>query len=182
MPKWAEVMEGVVRDRRHALVGYAFLVCGSMSEAEDLAQEAIVKTFARGRTKTDIQTAEAYIKRAIVNEALNRARHREVANAKQATIAEASSEPGPDAHIGEHADVQAALAELSSRERVVAVLRFYEDLSVAQIAVSLKLADGTVKRYLHNAVDRLRDILGEDSVKVEARDLAPVLATGGERS
>jgi len=179
--KWAEVMESIVRDHRHAFVGYAFLLCGSMSEAEDLAQEAIVKTFARGRTKTDIETAEAYIKRAIVNEALNRARHRKVADAKRVAVAQESSTPGPDAHIGECADIQTALGELSARERAVVILRYYEDQSLAQISESLKLSDGTVKRYLHNAAIKLRDALGDDVEEAEVRDVVPIVATGGER-
>ncbi len=181
MSKWAEVMESIVRDHRHAFVGYAFLLCGSMSEAEDLAQEAIVKTFARGRTKTDIETAEAYIKRAIVNEALNRARHRKVADAKRVAVAQESSTPGPDAHIGECADIQTALGELSARERAVVILRYYEDQSLAQISESLKLSDGTVKRYLHNAAIKLRDALGDDVEEAEVRDVVPIVATGGER-
>ncbi len=49
MSTWAKVMESVVRERRPALVGYAYLMTGSRNEAEDLVQDAIVRTFARGR-------------------------------------------------------------------------------------------------------------------------------------
>lgn len=53
-----------------------------------------------------------------------------------------------------------ALADLPPRERACTVLRFYDDLTVSQIAAQLGLADGTVKRYLADASARLAEVLG----------------------
>jgi RNA polymerase sigma-70 factor (ECF subfamily) len=58
-------------------------------------------------------------------------------------------------------DVRAALADLPPRERACTVLRFYDDLTVAQIAAQLGLAEGTVKRYLADASARLAGVLGD---------------------
>ena len=164
MPNWAHVMETVVRDRRQALVGYAYLVTGSLSEAEDVAQEAIVKTFARGRSRTTVEQAEAYIKRTIVNEAINRARHRKVVESKNAALASPLSAPGHDSWVGSRADIAEALGALSAQERACVVLRYFDDLTVSQVAVALKLGDGTVKRYLFNAAQKLRLALGSEVV------------------
>ncbi len=172
-------MDKVVRDRRHALVGYAYLVSGSLSEAEEIAQEAIVKTFARGKAKRDVDMAEAYIKRAIVNETINRARHRRVADAKRAVVAEAESMPGHDAAVSAHEDMQQALAELSARERACVILKYFEDLTVDQIARELSLSSGTVKRYLFNAAEKLRDVLGADIDIPDTRELARVSTHSG---
>ncbi len=179
MTSWAEVMERIVRERRHALVGYAFLVSGSMSEAEEIAQDAIVKTFARGRAKREVETAEAYIKRAIVNETINRARHRKVAAARSAALAAAESEPGHETWVGVHADIHKALAGLSAQERACVVMRYFEDMTVAQIADELRLSAGTVKRYLHNAAEKLRDTLGSTMADPEPRELIRVAVKDG---
>jgi len=167
-------MERVVRERRPALVGYAYLMCGSMADAEDIAQDAIVRTFARGRVKTSVSMAEAYIKRAIANEAINRARHRKVADAKQVVLAGSPYTSSHEAGVTMLADVESAMAALTPRERACIVLRYFEDMPVAQIGATLGLNDGTVKRYLFNAADKLRAQLGDDAVPSEPRETSRV--------
>jgi RNA polymerase sigma factor (sigma-70 family) len=57
--------------------------------------------------------------------------------------------------------VQTALAQLPTRQRAVVVLRYYDDLSVAQTAQALGCTEGTVKSQTHDALARLRALLGE---------------------
>ena len=57
MVPWEQVLDEVVRNRRAALVGYACLFAPP-SEAEDLVQEALVRTFARKRTFEDVYAAD----------------------------------------------------------------------------------------------------------------------------
>jgi len=177
MSTWAKVMEAVVRERRPALVGYAYLMTGSRSEAEDLVQDAIVRTFARGRAKNSVVQAEAYIKRAIANEAINRARHRMVVEQRQPLVATPHSQPGHESHVSGQADLEAALEVLSPRERAVTVLKYVDDLTIASIAAVLKLSEGTVKRYLSNATVKLRERLGDDAVDLNERNTVPVALT-----
>jgi RNA polymerase sigma factor (sigma-70 family) len=181
MQSWSDVMEVVVRERRAALVGYAYLVTGSLSEAEDITQEAIVRTFVRGRSRTDLDYAEAYIRKAIVNEAINRTRHRRLALSRRTAIAQPESAPGHDGWVASHADVAEALAALTIQERACVVLRYFEDMTVPQIAGALHLAEGTVKRYLFNAADKLRGYL-DDEVIDDPDELASVSLTYGGRS
>lgn len=177
MSAWAQVMETLVRQRRPALVGYAYLLTGSRAEAEDLVQDAIVRTFARGRAKTSVREAEAYVKRAIANEAVNRARHRMVVRENQTRVAVPDTIPGHAASSNARADLEAALDTLSPRERAVTVLKYVDDLTIASIAAVLKLNDGTVKRYLANAAVKLRERLGDDAVNISERPTVPVTLT-----
>jgi RNA polymerase sigma-70 factor (ECF subfamily) len=181
MQSWSDVMEVVVRERRAALIGYAYLITGSLSEAEDITQEAIVRTFVRGQSRTDLDYAEAYIRKAIVNEAINRSRHRRLTLSRRAAIAQPESAPGHDGWVAAHADVAEALAALSTQERACVVLRYFEDMTVPEIAGALRLAEGTVKRYLFNAADKLRGFLDDQAVD-DPGELASVSLNYGGRS
>jgi len=163
MAKWAEVMEQVVRERRPALVGYAYLVCGSRADAEDITQEAIVRTFARGRAKTSVSQAESYIRRAIVNETIDRSRRRKVADSRRSLFAVPDAVAGHANTVASDDHLEYLLGTLSPQERAVVVLKYVDDLTVSQIGVRLKLADGTVKRYLSNAATKLRGLLEDDA-------------------
>src|SRR5665647_2421787 len=54
MAAWEQSLQELVRTRGTALVGYAYLLCGDRREAEDLVQDALVKTYARGVPQPDV--------------------------------------------------------------------------------------------------------------------------------
>jgi RNA polymerase sigma factor (sigma-70 family) len=182
MAQWAEVMEKVVRERRPALVGYAYLVCGSRSEAEDITQDAIVRTFARGRAKTSVATAEGYIRRAIVNESIDRARRRKVADSRRTVVAMPDAVAGHAGAVASEAYVEELLATLTAQERAVVILKHIDDLTVAQIGATLKIADGTVKRYLFNASQKLRGLIEDDADEVTSADYVQATVIQGRYS
>jgi RNA polymerase sigma factor (sigma-70 family) len=81
--------------------------------------------------------------------------------------------------IGERDTMMAALAELPPQVRVCIVLRFYDDLAIAEIASRLGLAVGTVKRYLSDGTSRLERIVGDDAGHHDRREggtTVPVVA------
>ena len=71
---------------------------------------------------------------------------------------------GRDGEVAEHERVWTAVLSLPPRQRAVTVLRYYEDLSEAQIAETLGMAPGTVKSHSHAAARRLADLLGEPAM------------------
>lgn len=159
--RWEPILDEVMRQRGAGLLAYARLLTGNDAEAEDVLQDALVRSFSRGRSFTHASAAEAYVRRAIPSvfiDRLRRRRTRDVADEREAHARDVATGIGDrDAVL----DVRAALAELPPRERVCTVLRFYEDLTVPQIAAQLGLADGAVKRYLADASARLADVLGD---------------------
>lgn len=173
MARWEPVLDELVRDRGRALVGYAFLLCGDTAQAEDLVQDALVKTFA-GRLSVDaVRSPESYVKRAILTIYLDGFRRRK----HWATIRHLAATPDDDGDaqtevlVTNRMHVFQALRTLAPRERACVVLRFYEDMTLRQIADHLSLSQGTVKRYLFDAVRSLEQVLGpvdhDDSEELE---------------
>jgi len=169
----------LARERGRALFGYAYLVSGDARAAEDLVQDALVRTFARRRSGFTPDDAERYVRRAILTCYLDGVRRSQRWSRVRHLF-------GADEHAADPArsaeavvDVRSALAELSPQERVAAVLRFCEDLTVPEVAARMSLADGTVKRYLSTATAKLTQLLGESFP--DASDDVPVVASRSTR-
>lgn len=160
MAAWEQELDALVRARGTALVGYAYLLCGDRREAEDLVQDSLVKTFARGRAGLRADNLEGYLRRAVLTTYLDGFRRRRRWAAVRHLVASPEQTAGHDEAVGDRADLAVALAGLAPRERACVVLRFYEDLPVAAIAGALSLSEGAVKRYLSDGVRRLEAAMG----------------------
>jgi RNA polymerase sigma-70 factor (ECF subfamily) len=159
--RWEPILDEVMRERGSGLLAYARLLTGNDAEAEDVLQDALVRSFSRGRQFTHVNAAEAYVRRAIPSVFIDRLRGRRTRDSADERRAHEQDEAIGMGDRDAVLDVRAALATLPARERTCAVLRFYDDLTVSQIAAQLGLADGTVKRYLADASARLAEVLGD---------------------
>jgi RNA polymerase sigma factor (sigma-70 family) len=157
---WEHVLDALVRERGTALVRYAALLTGGTAEAEDLVQEALVRAFSQGRPLREPAAAEAYVRRAVLTVFLDGYRRRRRWSGVRHLLAHAETTDGLADASAARADVHAALATLRPRLRACVVLRYYDDLTVPEIARRLGLSDGTVKRYLSDAIDTLERVLG----------------------
>jgi len=189
MAAWEQSLQELVRTRGTALVGYAYLLCGDRREAEDLVQDALVKTYARGRVGTHPDNVEGYVRRAILSTFLDGFRRRKRWAAVRHLVTTDDAAPGHETAVGTRVDVRAALGALSPRERACVVLRFYDDLSIARIADQLSLSEGAVKRYLSDGVHRMEALLGPLVASRARRDVQgdadgdiDVLMTTGRKS
>ncbi|SEJ50442.1 RNA polymerase sigma factor, sigma-70 family [Demequina mangrovi] len=175
MKAWQGVLDTLVRERRSRLVGYAYLLAGDRPTAEDLVHDAIIRTFTRARRLDDVNRAEAYVRRTILTQFLNRKSSQEVARSKQHLLIERDAAPA-DEHAGEHDAVVLALRELPARQRACVVLRHVEELTTAETAARMGVSEGAVKRYLHDAVAHLRESLGDLRLTDEGRESIAVTA------
>ena len=155
-----EGMERLVRERERALLGYAYVVCGDPHLAQDLVQDALVKTFSRPREGLATEKVEAYVRRAIttiyVDQYRKQQRWARVQHLFRPAVVEESTTPFSDLS----ADISTALSDLAPRVRACIVLRFFDDLTVPDIAAQLGLAPGSVKRYLSDGLHALELRLG----------------------
>lgn len=161
--RWEQVVTTLVAERGDALTRYAYLICGSRDDAADLVQDALVKTFSRLRNGFSVASAEAYVRRAILNSFLDggrrRTRWRKVAPLVLVPDIEESAAASTDSRI----DMRGELMKLSPRERACLVLRYYEDLKVDDIAEWLDISPGTVKRYLSDGLAKMATALRTDA-------------------
>lgn len=154
-----DVMAALVHERGRALGAYAYLLTGDLRDAEDLLQDALVKTFVRARN-VDLTSAEGYVRRTMVTTWIDGYRRRRQWQRVRHLFAGAEGYDGPAEHVDVRRDVQDALDGLSPQQRACVVLRYFDDLTVREVADQLGVAEGTVKRYLSVAVTRLEDLLG----------------------
>ena len=150
-----------VLDRSTALLRLAVLLVDDRGHAEDLLQTALLRLSVRWRS---VQAyPEAYVRRALVNLARDRWRHRarRVAEAELTESVRGTTGQDPADTVVDRAALRQALAALPGRQREVMVLRFFADLSVAETAATLRMSEGTVKTHTSRAVARLRQALGE---------------------
>ena len=158
---WGEDLGALAAQRGPALVGYAFLLTGDLDRAEDLVQEALVRAFSRRASeRNDVEWAEAYVRRVILNTFLDGYRRGQLWRGVRHLLTDSTSREGPAVAIQARIDVRAALLQLPPRERACVVLRFYEDLTVPGVAERLGISAGTAKRYLSDGLSRLERLLG----------------------
>ncbi len=162
MARWQGFYDELADRRYPALLAYAMAFTGQRATAEDLVQEAMVRTFSSPRRLSSSAHAEHYVRRAIASLFIDDKRREQLFRRSTARLA--STDIGPDhaVDVDVRDAVTLALAALSPQVRACVVLRYYDDLTMPQIADQLHLAVGTVKRYLHDGAQLLRGELGAD--------------------
>ena len=135
--------------REHAprLIRVAAAITLNLSLAEDVTQDAFVALQRRFDT---VDHPVAYLQRSVVNLSLKVLRRRKVAERHSTRVDDVSLEP----EIEEAWD---AVVRLPPRQRVVVALRYWNDLSEAEIVDYLGWPAGTVKSTLHRALKRLKE-------------------------
>lgn len=146
----ATSFEAVYRERRDRLVRVAVGLVGDRAVAEELVQDAFAELSHRW---DDVDDPAAYVRTSVVNRCRNHRRWlgiraiRPLPNPQLVT-----TDPELD-------EVWSHLQVLSPRRRAAVVLRYYEDLSIDDIASLLGCRPGTVSSLLHRALADLREVL-----------------------
>jgi RNA polymerase sigma-70 factor (sigma-E family) len=146
------------------LVRLSVLLLRDPGLAEEVVQDTFVAMHGRWGRLRDPDRALAYLRRTVVNRSRSALRRRGV---EQRHVPDAPPEV-PSAEklaLGalEHREVVRALRELSGRQREVLVLRYYADLSEAEIAAILGISQGAVKSHAFRGMATLRGSLGAGS-------------------
>jgi len=147
--------------RASALLGTAYLMVGDHHLAEDLVQEALTKTYVAWPRLRDTSKAEAYARRAVTTTAISWWRRRSSHERPTEQMPEAPGREDLATDVARRDWVWRELQALPIKQRSTIVLRFYEDLSVAETAAALNCSQGTVKSQVSRGIDRLKERLGD---------------------
>jgi RNA polymerase sigma-70 factor (sigma-E family) len=149
-----------VRARQPVLLRTARSLTANPSDAEDLLQTALAKTYAAWERIEDHRALDGYVRRALVNTRTSQWRKRRVDEFVCDELPEPEPVPGaedPAERQALHDAMWRAIAKLPARQRAMVVLRYYEDLSEAQTAEVLGVSVGTVKSAVSRALGKLRE-------------------------
>lgn len=172
MADWGGQLDTLVRERGKALLRYAYLLTGEQGAAEELVQDALVAVLSRSGRLRDPGAVEGYVRRTILTRYVDGYRRRRRWTGVRHLLAAPDRVDGPSTAVEGRADVVAALRVLGPRVRACIVLRYYEDLSVAETAEQLGISDGAVKRYTSDGIHALQKLLGPLAPTDD--DIAPI--------
>ncbi|MFC4907962.1 RNA polymerase sigma factor [Actinomadura gamaensis] len=154
-----EVLGSLFRRHHLHLVRTALLIVGDRATAEDVVQEAFARVHRRLPELSDRDDLLPYLRTAVVNGCRSVLRRRRLrlrpAHDPSVWSAEAAAIVAE-----EHREVHAALSGLPARQREALVLRYYLDLTEAEIAEAMGISAGTVKSTTSRALAALARTLG----------------------
>ena len=153
-----------VRAHSATLFRTAYLMTGDYQRAEDLLQTTLVRVYQRWPRVEAMDRPVGYARKVLVSQAISWWRRRS-SHESPLLLRDEPAWGGRLEEVAEHERVWEAVLSLPPRQRAVTVLKYYEDLSEAEIAATLDMAPGTVKSHGHAAARRLADLLGEPSVR-----------------
>ncbi|PZT80370.1 MULTISPECIES: SigE family RNA polymerase sigma factor [unclassified Streptomyces] len=147
-----------VEARGPVLLRAARSLTANPSDAEDLLQTALTKTYVAWDRIEDHRALDGYVRRALLNTRTSQWRKRKVDEFACDELPEQEAAPGPDPAERQslHDAMWRAVLKLPTRQRAMVVLRYYEDLSEAQTAEVLGVSVGTVKSAVSRALGKLR--------------------------
>jgi RNA polymerase sigma-70 factor (sigma-E family) len=154
-----EALEQLYAAHWRHLVRLGVLLVHDQGVAEEIVQDSFVAVHARWGRLQDPDRGLAYLRRSVVNRA--RSHHRHLGVVRRQGEREAPPAPAPGADhssydVAQRAEVLDALRRLPRRQREVLALRYYVDLSEAEIADVLGISPGAVKSHASRGVAALR--------------------------
>lgn len=142
------------RREYRSVLALVYGLTGSRWVAEDIAQEAFLRVHRDWERVTAMDSPGGWVRRVAVN--LARSRVRRLRSEASARLRLGGMRVSMGQPAAEFDDFWREVRKLPDRQAQVIALRYIDDLSVAQIAQVLGVADGTVKAHLHQGRNRLR--------------------------
>jgi RNA polymerase sigma-70 factor, ECF subfamily len=161
----AEAFAEFVAARSPALLRSAYLLVGDQATAEDLLQHALTRVFLRWDKLEEPAAAEAYVRTTLVRSLISWRRRRWYhAEIPQAVTPDVSTSDLASQVVTQQA-LMPHLMSLSPRQRVVLVLRYFMDMTEAEVAHELGCSVGAVKSHAARGRRALRESLHDDTLE-----------------
>ena len=168
VPPAADAETGIAelyRVHYSTMVKVAFLLTRDSGRSEELVQDAFVDLYGRWDRLRDHDAVVGYLRQSVLNRARSSLRHLKVVRAHdaRATLRDVVSAESSALDRIRSETILGSLAGLPTRQREVLVLRYYGQLSEAEIAAALGISTGAVKTHSSRGLKALRPVLGDQS-------------------
>jgi RNA polymerase sigma-70 factor (sigma-E family) len=147
--------EQFLDQRLRQLARLATVLCGDRATGEDVLQEVLLRTHQLWPRISIVDSPYGYVRKMLVHEHLAWCRKWD----RQVPVAHVDighREPDPAIQITDRADLRERLGDLAPQQRAAIVLRYFADLSDAEIAEALECSPVTVRSYISRALSALR--------------------------
>jgi RNA polymerase sigma-70 factor (sigma-E family) len=148
--------DGFVRMNSHALLKSAYLLTGNRADAEELVQDTLVRLYPKWQHVEVAAVPLAYVRRSLINNFVSGTRSPSRRDLLVAEVPDVRTAVDSAGAVDDRAVIRTLLAGLSPKQRAVMVLRYYFDLTDAQIAAELGCREGTVRSILSRTLASLR--------------------------
>jgi RNA polymerase sigma-70 factor (sigma-E family) len=145
----------------------ALALCGNHHLAEELTQTAYAKVFAAWARVSTADSPVAYTRTVLLRTFLSQRRAHRLT---EYSVAELPDSAGDDPDVASRLGLLAALRRLSPQDRTVLVLRYWEDLSVADTAELLGIRESACRTRTTRALARLRQLLPDLTLTNDSGD------------
>lgn len=149
-------------EHRLSLARIALLLVDDMATAEDVVHDAFIALQRNAGKLRNPAAAVGYLRTSVVNNSRSLLRRRQTVR-KHLSLARDEHAAAADAEVlvaAEHQEVLDAVRQLPQRQQEVLVLRYWSDLSEAEIAEALGISRGAVKSNASRGMDKLETLLG----------------------
>jgi RNA polymerase sigma-70 factor (sigma-E family) len=151
-------LDRLYREHYRSLVRLASILIDDVTVCEEIVQDAFVAAVRRGGGWADPERAPAYLRSSVLNGARSYLRRQQVRSRWLRSVRPPEDGPGADRPAlvaAEHQAMLEALRALPVRQREVLALRYYLELSEAEIAATLGISPGSVKTHAHRGLATL---------------------------
>lgn len=154
-----EACTRLVRQYQESVFRMAYLILGDADEAKDIAQETFIRALKALPTFDMSRPLRPWLVSIAANLARNRyhAQGRQIAAMQRLYLADPDQLAMPSPQNAE--SIWQEVQQLEAPDQEIIYLRYFLDLSIAETAAALHIAEGTVKSRLHRALQRLRDLI-----------------------
>ena len=160
-------IEWLVRHYETGVFSLALSIVGDGAEAGEITQETFIAALRSLRTYREQQSFKAWLYTIALNRSRSHLRKRKALERLQATLTtlfhvETQKQSSPEETLIQNekeAILWQSLNQLDEKHRMVVVLRYFHELSVAEIAQILSTHEGTIHSRLHNAREKLKSVL-----------------------
>jgi RNA polymerase sigma-70 factor (sigma-E family) len=162
----AQAVTELFHEHHLELVHLAVVMVGDLATAEDIVQDVFERLHRRWHGLREPSRGLAYARTSVLNSCRSAHRRAAVARKYAPRLAPQGDGTGPDATsaVGDRGELAAALRLLPRRQREVLVLRYYADLSAAEIAQTLGISPGNVRACMSRGLAALAAVIGEEKL------------------